>query len=62
MTGKRRLLAEDEAITLRPKSEVTLASIKPQTQKITLKYINDYGAYQPLNYSCTATTCVRDKS
>jgi chaperone protein PapD len=62
MAGKRTLLGEDEAITLGPKSEATLASIKLQTQKITLKYINDYGAYQPLTYSCTATTCVRDKS
>lgn len=62
MVGKNSQLGDDEAVTLRPKSEATLSNVKPQTQKIALKYINDYGAYQPLNYSCTATTCVRDKS
>ncbi|WP_431225151.1 hypothetical protein ACQ86O_10380 [Serratia sp. L9] len=62
IVGKNVLLGEEEAVTLRPKSEVTLPAVKPQPQKIVLKYINDYGAYQPLNYSCTMTTCVRDKS
>lgn len=61
MVGKTSQLAENEAVMLRPKGEVTLPAIKPQQQKITLKYINDYGAYQPLNYTCTATNCVRDK-
>lgn len=60
--GKNSLLGKDEAVTLKPKSDVTLSAIKPQAQKISLKYINDYGAYQPLNYTCTATQCVRDKS
>ncbi|MGL5388369.1 MAG: fimbrial biogenesis chaperone [Enterobacterales bacterium] len=62
VVGKNSLLAEDEAVTLRPKSEVTLSAVKPKPQKIALKFINDYGAYQPLTYSCTSTTCVRDKS
>lgn len=62
MVGKNSLLAQDEAVTLRPKGEVILPGVKLQTQKIALKYINDYGAYQPLNYSCTAINCVRDKS
>lgn len=62
MVGKNSLLGEEEAVTLRPKSEVILPAAKPQPQKIALKYVNDYGAYQPLNYSCTVTTCVRDKS
>ncbi|UAN54634.1 fimbria/pilus periplasmic chaperone (plasmid) [Serratia sp. JSRIV002] len=59
---KASLLGKDEAVTLKPKSEVILSAIKPQVQKITLKYINDYGAYQPLNYTCTVKQCVRDKS
>ncbi|MDX7626774.1 fimbrial biogenesis chaperone [Enterobacter bugandensis] len=62
VVGKKTLLAEDEALTLRPKGEVILPGVKPKAQKIVLKYINDYGAYQPLNYSCTATACVRDQS
>ncbi|MDX7421212.1 hypothetical protein SJ301_29780, partial [Klebsiella pneumoniae] len=53
VVGKKTLLAEDEALTLRPKGEVILPGVKPKAQKIVLKYINDYGAYQPLNYSCT---------
>lgn len=62
MVGKNSLLGEEEAVTLRPKSEVTLPAVKPKPQKVALKFINDYGAYQPLTYSCTVTTCVRDKS
>lgn len=62
MSGGNSLLGKEDAVTLRPMSEAILPGIQPQSQKITIKYINDYGAYQKLNYTCTATQCVRDKS
>ncbi|HEM8293622.1 fimbria/pilus periplasmic chaperone [Providencia vermicola] len=62
VAGKNSLLGKDEAVTIKPKSEVVLPSTIQQGQKLSLKYINDYGAYQPLNYTCSVTHCVRDKS
>lgn len=60
--GKTSLLGEKDAVTLKPMSEITLPSAQLKNQKVILKYINDYGAYQPLNYTCTVTQCIRDKS
>lgn len=62
MSGKKSLLAQDESVTLKPKSDLLLTDIKPKSQKIQLKYINDYGAYIGLNYTCTVTICTKDKT
>lgn len=61
-SSKTSLLAENESVTLKPKSDILLPNIKPKPQKIQIKYINDYGAYMELNYTCTVTICTKDKS
>lgn len=61
MSGTSSLLGNEDSVTLKPKSDAILSDFQLKTQKISLKYINDYGAYQPLNYTCTATQCVREK-
>lgn len=47
----------DEAITLKPLSEVTVPNAQAKNQAIQLQYINDYGSYNAINYHCTASLC-----
>lgn len=47
----------DEAITLKPLSEVTVPNAQAKNQTIQLQYINDYGSYNAINYHCTASLC-----
>lgn len=47
----------DEAITLKPLSEVTVSNALVKNQAIQLQYINDYGSYNAINYHCTASLC-----
>lgn len=62
ISDKTSLLAEDESVTLKPKSDELLPNIKPKSQKIQVQYINDYGAYVKLDYTCTVTVCTKDKT
>ncbi|WP_411755175.1 molecular chaperone [Serratia sp. (in: enterobacteria)] len=55
--ANKALSLPDEAITLKPLSEVTLPNALVKNQAIQIQYINDYGSYNALNYHCTASQC-----
>lgn len=52
---------EDDAITLKPLSEVLLPSTAVKNQTLQIQYINDYGSYNTVNYRCTANQCAVEK-
>lgn len=55
--ASKPLSLADEAITLKPLSDVTVPNALVKNQAIQLQYINDYGSYNAINYHCTASQC-----
>lgn len=47
----------NDAITLKPLEQITLANINAQNKTLSIQYINDYGAYNAINYHCSAEQC-----
>lgn len=53
---------EDDAITLKPLSEVLLPKAAVKNQTVKIQYINDYGSYNTINYRCTTEQCTVEKN
>jgi chaperone protein PapD len=53
---------ENDAITLKPLSEVLLPKTSVKNQALQIQYISDYGSYNTISYQCTESQCALEKN